>query len=148
MDTSQISKITIFSIIRKIFFRLLAPLIIITITILSSRSTLPETPSIPGMDKFLHFSAYAVLAAAIGLWFSGESWLKRPLRNFLICTAIASGYGVLDEVHQYFVPGRSSDIFDWIADILGSAAGSAVVLLGSRKFGYIGKINRDNDSKE
>ena len=135
MDTSQIKKITLSSVVQNFFFRLLAPLIIITITILSSQSTLPGVHVFYGIDKLLHFAAYTVLAAAIGLWFSKESWLKHPLRNFLICAAIASGYGVLDEIHQYFVPGRSSEIWDWVADILGAAAGSAAVLFVIRKIG-------------
>ena len=29
-------------------------------------------------------------------------------------------YGVVDETHQYFVPGRSSSVGDWIADIVGA----------------------------
>jgi len=28
-------------------------------------------------------------------------------------------YGLFDEVHQYFVPGRFASITDWIADITG-----------------------------
>lgn len=34
-------------------------------------------------------------------------------------------YGATDEVHQYFVPNRSSEIQDWIAD----AAGVLIMLL-------------------
>lgn len=80
----------------------------------------------------MHFIAYMALAFAAGLWFSRESWCTRPLRNFLICTAIASVYGAIDEFHQYFVDNRSSDVWDWVADTLGGAAGAAVVLLANR----------------
>jgi len=117
------------SLLRAIIFKLPAPLIIITITILSSRSSLPTVQWIPGLDKIMHFSVYTVLSIAIGLWFSRSSWLKHPKRNFFLCTVITSFYGVLDEVHQYFVPGRSADILDWVADILGGAFGAAIVLI-------------------
>ena len=117
---------------RTIIFRLPAVLIMVTITYLSSRSTLPGVQLFPGIDKILHFLVYAALAFAVGLWFSGESWLKFSLRNFLICTAVASAFGALDEFHQGFVPSRTSDVWDWVADTLGAAAGAAVVLLGSR----------------
>ena len=89
-----------------------------------------------GLDKLQHFLAYAVHAAAAGLWFSLESWLERPLRNFLICFAAASVYGIVDEFHQHFVPGRFCHISDWVADTLGGAAGAAVfaaaILLSAR----------------
>jgi VanZ family protein len=35
-------------------------------------------------------------------------------------------FGALDEVHQGFVPGRSQDAMDWVADAAGAAL--AVVL--------------------
>ena len=33
----------------------------------------------------------------------------------------ASAYGATDEFHQLFVPGRSCDVFDWLADTTGAA---------------------------
>jgi VanZ family protein len=33
---------------------------------------------------------------------------------------IASLYGASDELHQYFVPGRSAEVADWVADTLGA----------------------------
>jgi hypothetical protein len=80
-----------------ILFKLPVFLLIILIWILSSQSTLPVLKGIFGWDKLLHFSAYAAVAAAGGLWFSIESWIRHPLRNFLICVAIASVYGAVDE---------------------------------------------------
>jgi len=35
-------------------------------------------------------------------------------------------YGLSDEAHQYFVPGRDADVWDGMADLLGSIAGVAV----------------------
>ena len=112
--------------------RLPAPLIMITLWVLSSQSTLPEMKGILGFDKFLHFTAFAALSVASGLWFSRGSWLGRPGRNFLICLAVVFVYGALDEFHQYFVPGRASNIWDWVADIMGGAAGAAAALLAVR----------------
>ena len=118
--------------IRVILFKLPAILIVAAITFLSSRSTLPVTPMFPGFDKVLHFIAYGALAFTIGLWFSAESWTSFPLRNFLICTIIASVFGVIDEFHQYFVPSRVCDFWDWVADTMGGAAGAAFYLLCTR----------------
>jgi VanZ family protein len=82
---------------------------------LSSRSRLPSVP-IPGIDKVEHAAAYAVLA-----------WLAiRGLRAAVLDPAwgavLASLFGVSDEIHQAFVAGRSSDVFDWVADTLGALA--------------------------
>ena len=120
------------SIFCTIIFKLPAPLIIIALWIISSQDTLPEMKGVFGFDKLQHFFAYAVLAAAAGLWFSRKSWLKRPLRNFLICAAVASVYGAIDEFHQYFVPGRVCDIWDWVANTLGGAAGAAAIIPAAR----------------
>jgi VanZ family protein len=106
--------------------------LIILIWILSSISALPVTKVFFGLDKVLHFGAYAAIAAAGGLRFSAESWAKHPLRNFLLCVAVASAYGVVDEYHQSFVPGRDSDIWDWVADTLGGMAGAAAIMLFMR----------------
>ena len=120
---------------RSILLKLPAILIMAVITVLSSQSSIEVIPVFFGVDKIMHFCAFGALAFAFGLWFSRESWLKLPLRNFLICAAAASAFGIFDELHQYFVPGRSSDFWDWVFDVLGAAAGSAAVLWGSRKLG-------------
>ena len=90
----------------------------------SSLSTVP-TPHVAGFDKVEHFAAYGVLAllACRACALSGLD----PRWGLVI----ASFYGVTDEVHQAFVPGRSSDVFDWAADTLGAAA--ALFLFSMRR---------------
>ncbi|MGB0678474.1 MAG: VanZ family protein [Polyangiales bacterium] len=41
----------------------------------------------------------------------------------LVCTAL---WGLIDEVHQSFVPGRDSDPLDWLADLCGAGVGITV----------------------
>ncbi|MBL9189386.1 MAG: VanZ family protein [Opitutaceae bacterium] len=86
----------------------------------SSRSHVPA----PGLtrvdDKIGHFAAYGLLASLLCRALGG-SW-----RGALIALLLASAYGASDEWHQSFVPGRHSDIADWVADTLGAAV--AVVL--------------------
>lgn len=130
--------------------KLPAPLIIIALWILSSQSTIPIMQGPAGVDKILHLIAYTVLAISVGLWFSKESLLKKPVRILFICIAVASVYGVIDELHQYFVAGRSCDLMDWVADTLGGITGAGVVLAVPRIF--YGKksdaIARKPDGKE
>ncbi|MBR4011522.1 MAG: VanZ family protein, partial [Spirochaetaceae bacterium] len=54
---------------------------------------------------------------------------------------IVSIYGIIDEIHQSFTPGRSSTISDWIADTLGALFGSFVFYL------VVKIINKIKDKK-
>lgn len=66
-----------------------------------------------------HFVEFAVLG---GL-------LMNALGNrgtLLAAVAIASAYGVTDELHQLFVPGRTTDPVDWLVDTLGALAGALI----------------------
>lgn len=38
-------------------------------------------------------------------------------------------YAATDELHQYFVPGRSCDFTDWLADIAGLACGALIIYI-------------------
>jgi VanZ family protein len=84
---------------------------------LSSRSRLPEPPGIFGWDKLQHSLAYGVG----GFLIARASGVRG--RGALLAMAVGMLYGASDEVHQYFVPGRSSDVRDWVADCAGVLAG-------------------------
>ncbi|MDR1239166.1 MAG: VanZ family protein [Treponema sp.] len=102
-----------------------AVLVAALIWFLSSQNILPRPGGIPGFDKVLHFAAFAVFTGVVCLWFSPEKWKSRGRLFALIAAVIGSVYGIIDEVHQFFVPGRDCSIWDWIADTLGSAAGAS-----------------------
>lgn len=110
-------------------------MIIAFIWFLSSQSTLPQPKGILGFDKLQHLIAYAVLAIAVGLWASVETWKRRPIFTMLITALITSLFGVIDEIHQYFVPGRDANIWDWIADTIGAFLGATALMffMKSRK---------------
>jgi VanZ family protein len=99
------------------------------IVLLSSRPTLP-VPLEAGSDKIAHFGAYAVLGLLTARAFSatGYSAVAAILAVIL--------FGATDELHQSFVPGRSADLADWIADSLGAVAGVSlyhwIMLRGGR----------------
>lgn len=90
---------------------------------LLSRISGEGTPDWPWMsDKVVHLGLYAVLGLTLA-WAGRESGWNRP---FLLL-ALGFGYGVLDEWHQSFVPGRDPSFGDLLADGVGVALG---VLLG------------------
>lgn len=76
------------------------------------------TVSLPGLDKVVHFALYAPLGGLLCLGLGGRvAW-----------AALGGGlYGVTDELHQAFVPGRFPDAGDAAADVLGAAAGALFV---------------------
>lgn len=99
---------------------------------LSSQTTLPQPKGILGFDKFQHLFAYLVLAVALGLWFPPRYWQFHRLRTLLLIVLITSAYGMIDEIHQYYVPGRDCNVWDWMADTIGAALGASAVMLSDR----------------
>ena len=76
--------------------------------------------SFPGADKIVHASFYALLG-----WLGARAAGKEDL-NFAAAVwtiAAISIFGAVDEWHQQFVPGRSTDAVDWLADTAGAATG-------------------------
>lgn len=82
-----------------------------------------ELPAIPGMDKVLHFSGYALL----GFLFSRAFRAQMPDASGRLVMALSviavTLYGASDEYHQSFVPARMADSMDLVADAAGGFAG-------------------------
>jgi VanZ family protein len=79
----------------------------------ASSQPVDGVPPIPHLDKVAHFVIFGLLALA-------ARWplLRRPLWT---AWAFSAGYGVIDELHQYFgTAGRSAEFLDWVADALGA----------------------------
>lgn len=92
---------------------------------LSSLSTLPSPPE--GFSFYdAHVAAYAGLGAltarAVAKGVRDVSW-----RAVVVAILISTLYGVSDEYHQLFVPGRSFDVFDMLADLIGSVVGASAI---------------------
>ena len=45
-------------------------------------------------------------------------------------------YGIIDEVHQLFIPGRMAEILDWLADVGGALIGILLVLVLVKMLDY------------
>ena len=101
-----------------------------TIVWLSSRPTYPFDISLPApFDKLAHMAAFGVLAAFTDIaWRRTHPGLPVVRRLIMILIGVAI-FGASDEIHQYFVPGRSCDIFDWMADSTGGVLGLALTSL-------------------
>jgi VanZ family protein len=98
----------------------------------SSKSRLSAMPSFHFADKIVHFAYFGAIAACWTWWFSPRSRKEHRLRTVVFCVLLTSVYGIVDEVHQLFVPGRNCDLFDWIADTLGAFPGCAAGYLAMK----------------
>lgn len=89
-----------------------------------------KLPSIGFSDKINHVLAYFGLAVLLNLTLQFQKRFPR-LNNAasLYTIIIVSIYGLFDELHQYFIPGRSCSIEDWAADLIGGIIGLAVVVI-------------------
>jgi VanZ family protein len=52
--------------------------------------------------------------------------------RILLAAALGTLYGVSDEIHQHFVPPRTPDILDVVADSIGACLGASVMTLVAR----------------
>lgn len=69
----------------------------------------------PFSDKVIHLVEYGILG-----------FLLRKAINFyffkypgVLAVLIGALYGLSDEIHQIFVPGRECNVVDWIFDVAG-----------------------------
>lgn len=98
---------------------------------LSGRPIADEVALLPvwlQSDKLQHGLAYAGLAALLVRAVAGGHWRAVTTRRTMIAVALAILYGVSDEWHQSFVPERSADAADVLADAIGASVGGAAVL--------------------
>jgi VanZ family protein len=90
---------------------------------LSSGPATDVLPAFSYLDKLLHFCAYAGFAFFVARAVSVQ-WRRVDRFTLWLSIVISTLYGATDEIHQYFVPMRNSDILDWAADIVGSVIGA------------------------
>ncbi len=70
--------------------------------------------------KAAHFAVFAVLGVLGAA--AAYSFKVNRLAAFIYCVLFAAS----DEIHQYFVPGRSCELRDFLIDLAGAAAGIIV----------------------
>jgi len=89
--------------------------------------------AVPGRFAWLgHFLTYAVLGALVWVALYPR---KHAHTALAVAVLVSSAYGVSDEIHQAFVPGRTPDVVDWGVDTLGALVGATVVWLATRTKG-------------
>ncbi len=122
------------SLTRSTFARVL--LVVLWMGVIFTLSHQPTLPYPKDVDAVVistlgHLSVYAVLGALVWWALGGigvDGW-----RRAVLAIAVAALYGVTDEWHQSFVPGRTPDPRDLLADTTGATVAVLVVTWLSRR---------------
>jgi VanZ family protein len=95
------------------------------IYLLSARSSFPVlTPALPELQSVIaHAIEYGILALLLA-----RAWASLPaVRNPTLWTILTvMVYAASDEWHQMFVPGRHTDLLDWLTDLTGAVLALAL----------------------
>ena len=112
------------------------PLVVYWIILLIATSIPAQSvPSFGVGDKVNHFLAYFILSILLYLTFSFQEKSLFAKRNAALLTiAVVLLYGVLDELHQMLIPGRSAEFLDWAADAVGAICGVLIISFLLKKF--------------
>ncbi len=98
---------------------------------LSSQPSI-ETPALfPGQDKLFHLIAFGILGFLVMGTLQAAHSGYQPKQLWWVALAVML-YGISDGFHQHFVPGRSVDAYDVLADALGGLLGAWVMYRLSR----------------
>jgi VanZ family protein len=116
--------------------------VVLQVAIIFAASSIPNLKEIPGgiSDKSGHSIGYAMLAGLILRALAGGRLQGVTWKRVLAAIGLSTLYGVSDEFHQLFVPGRSADPYDVLADCVGSTIGTTIgwLLSAARRWGILG----------
>jgi VanZ family protein len=108
---------------------------VVASAILFYLSSIPirQPANVPYIDKVEHVTAYTILALAyynvVSAGGRRAGWIV-AIGAWMATVA----YGISDEWHQSFVPGRTADVADALADAAGGAVGIGLALWMRNEF--------------
>lgn len=88
---------------------------------LSSQSTVPNPPGLSVSFAAIvgHIVTFGMLALLLLYGLSG--FVSVRAWHYVLAFALTLAYGLGDEIHQSFVPGRNATIFDTVMDAVGAS---------------------------
>jgi VanZ family protein len=111
----------------------------LTMVLIFGLSSIPDL-STPGeiSDKTAHSLAYGVLSLLMFRALAGGQLKGLTITTAVAAVLLTTMYGLSDELHQMFVPGRTADLADVGADAVGAIYGVGAGLL-LRVFFWVGR---------
>lgn len=109
--------------------------LLFTLTSWPKPPSVPILSAIPNFDKLVHFGLYSVEAFFL---YQAVAWAGRPgfslsFARVLAITGVMLLWGTVDEIHQYWIPGRSTEVADAAADTTGGFVGALAASLLAAK---------------
>ncbi len=121
------------------FARYTAPLLayLACIVWLSHQPGRPGSLPFPHLDKLIHLVEFAIVGVLIVRWLARHPRLRpaTPGRTIAFAVVLGIAFALLDEFHQSFVPGRSTEALDLVADAVGVSAGAWLWTVAQARFG-------------
>jgi VanZ family protein len=102
---------------RLYLFRALTVGWMLLVFFLSSRPDVPAPELFRHQDKVFHLLLFGVLGLLLAFSFTPPA--VATWRRVFLVTALVTAYGITDEMHQLFVPGREASVGDVLADAFG-----------------------------
>ena len=81
-------------------------------------------------DKLAHAVVYLPLGLLVAMGVRREPVSLNRFPSVVISILIVFGFGLLDEIHQAFVPGRFATWSDVAADLIGGTVGAIMAVVG------------------
>jgi len=106
-------------------------LIMITVTSIPGDS-LPENSNLFKFDKLIHSAEYLLLALLLFRWIRFTRHVL-PFKALVYTAGIGILFGIIDELHQLFIPLRLCSWQDMVADSLGVIAGALLAVSIDKK---------------
>lgn len=95
-------------------FKALFWIVLVVVFAMAETPSALKTPELFDWDKLNHGAAFVVLSFLLSYSYPEKTL---PFRDFILLM----GFGILIEIVQYFVPGRSCSLEDLVADASGLA---------------------------
>lgn len=115
--------------------------VVLQMALIFAASSIQNLGKLPGgmSDKSGHSIGYALLAFLLVRAFAHGRLRDVTWPRVAVAIVVATLYGVSDEFHQLFVPGRSADRYDVLADCAGATLGAALGWLAgvARRWGIL-----------
>ena len=108
-------------------WRLLVAWMALIFALSSIPNNFAESDSAIPAGKIAHGIEFAVLALILA-WLARQRGYRRAIA-FAAAVVLSTLYGVTDEVHQRFVPGRDVSRPDLAADVIGAIAGASMAIV-------------------
>jgi VanZ family protein len=109
-------------------------LVILYAALIFHLSSGPTTVGLPGSDKLHHMIEYGIFSLLLYNALSSSFKKEYPWKIALLAIILTVLYGVSDEIHQLFVPSRSADPYDVVADASGAIIVQGLISIRKRFF--------------